>query len=196
MTLCFATNNVHKLEEVKALLPESFTLLTLQEIGCEEELAEEQSTLEGNSYQKADYVFKNYGVPCFADDTGLEVFALDGEPGVHSARYSGPASDSEANIKLLLKNMEDIKERQAQFRTVITLRTPRKTKQFEGAVKGKILKEEVGAGGFGYDPVFVPKGFDQTFSEMSAAEKNSISHRGKAIEKLVNYLVTHENELT
>ncbi len=177
------------------MLPDSFTLLTLDQVGCSEELAEEQSTLEGNSLQKAEYVFKNYGVPCFADDTGLEVFALDGAPGVYSARYAGPAADSSANISLLLKNLEGISERQAQFRTVITLVTEKKTRQFEGTVKGKIRKEEVGFGGFGYDPVFEPKGYDKTFSEMTAAEKNAISHRGIAVEKLVKYLVNHENDL-
>lgn len=177
------------------LLPESFTLLTLQEIGCDESLAEDQTTLEGNSLQKAEYVFKHYGVPCFADDTGLEVFALDGAPGVYSARYAGPAADSQDNIDLLLRNLEGVQERQAQFRTVITLVTPKKTRQFEGVVKGRILEERTGSGGFGYDPVFVPKGHEQSFSEMSAAEKNAISHRGKAVEKLVDYLVSHENTL-
>jgi len=177
------------------LLPSSFTLLTLEEAGCTEDLAEEQTTLEGNSLQKAEYVFKHYGVPCFADDTGLEVFALDGKPGVHSARYAGEAADSKANIELLLRNMEEVEERHAQFRTVITLVTSRKTKQFEGVVKGKILREITGEGGFGYDPVFVPKGYDQSFSQMTATEKNAISHRGKAVEKLVNYLVSHENAL-
>ena len=196
MTICFATNNVHKVEEVKMLLPEHFNLVTLDQIGCSEELAEDQTTLEGNSLQKAEYVFKNYGVPCFADDTGLEVFALDGQPGVYSARYAGPASDSQANMKLLLENMAGVKERHAQFRTVITLVTAKKTKQFEGLVKGVILDEQVGEGGFGYDPLFVPKGYSETFSQMSAAEKNAISHRGKAVEKLVDYLVTHEKELT
>lgn len=195
MTLCFATNNVHKIEEVKALLPSDFTLLTLEQVGCREELAEDQTTLEGNSLQKAEYVFKKFGVPCIADDTGLEVFALDGDPGVYSARYAGPAADSTDNIMLLLKNMEDIKERQAQFRTVITLVTEKKTKQFEGVITGHILREPSGKGGFGYDPVFVPKGDDRTFSDMTAQEKNEISHRGKAIKKLVDYLVTHQEKL-
>ncbi len=187
---------MHKLEEVKMLLPERFTLLTLAQAGCTETLAEDQTTLEGNSLQKAEYVFKEYGIPCFADDTGLEVFALDGQPGVYSARYAGEAADSQDNINLLLQNMEGIEERQAQFRTVITLVTSRKTKQFEGLVKGRILDEITGDGGFGYDPVFVPKGHDRTFSQMLPEEKNAISHRGQAVEKLVNYLVSHENALT
>jgi XTP/dITP diphosphohydrolase len=195
VTLCFATNNVHKIEEVKALLPSDFTLLTLDQIGCVEELAEDQTTLEGNSLQKAEYVFKKFGVPCIADDTGLEVFALDGDPGVYSARYAGPAADSRDNITLLLKNMEDIKERQAQFRTVITLVTEKKTRQFEGVITGHILRETSGKGGFGYDPVFIPKGDDRTFSDMTAQEKNRISHRGQAIKKLVDYLVTHQEKL-
>jgi XTP/dITP diphosphohydrolase len=182
-------------EEVKALLPEHFVLLTLEEIGCIEELREDQTTLEGNSLQKAEYVFKKFGVPCIADDTGLEVFALDGKPGVYSARYAGPAADSQANIQLLLENMQDIHERQAQFKTVITLVTDKKTKQFEGSVQGHITESPSGKSGFGYDPVFVPKGFEMTFSEMTPKEKNAISHRGKAIEKLVKYLVNHKNEL-
>lgn len=196
MTLCFATNNVHKIEEVKALLLSDFTLLTLEQVGCDEELAEDQTTLEGNSLQKAEYVFKKFGVPCIADDTGLEVFALDGEPGVYSARYAGPAADSSDNIKLLLKNMAEVKERQAQFRTVITLVTEKKTKQFEGVIQGHILRESSGEGGFGYDPVFVPKGDERTFSEMTPKEKNDISHRGKAVKKLVEYLVTHKDKLS
>lgn len=188
MTVCFATNNPHKLEEVKALLPDGFSLLSLEDIGCREELREEQSTLEGNSLQKAQYVFDAYGVPCFADDTGLEVFALDGAPGVYSARYAGLENNSEKNMDLLLANLKDVEERQAQFRTVITLVTSKRMKQFEGVVKGMIRESRSGKGGFGYDPVFEPKGYKVTFSEMSRDEKNSISHRGIAVRKLVDFL--------
>jgi len=187
MQICFATNNANKLNEIRELLPD-FTILSLNDIGHEGDLPEDQTTLEGNSHQKADYVYKNYKTNCFADDTGLEVFALDGEPGVYSAMYSGKHHDSEGNMALLLKNLAGAKDRSAQFRTVITLIIDGKIKQFEGVVKGDILETRHGTEGFGYDPIFKPKGYDMSFAEMSMSEKNKISHRGLAVQKLANHL--------
>ncbi len=186
--LCFATNNLHKIQEVRALLSPDFQLAGLKEIGCDDELPEEQNTLEGNSFQKAEYVYKNFGVACFADDTGLEVAALHGAPGVISAMYAGPQRRAEDNISLLLKNLGNEQNRNARFRTVITLITPVLIKQFEGVVNGKIINERRGTGGFGYDPVFVPDGYNKTLAEMSMDEKNSISHRANAINLLVWFL--------
>ncbi|MBL6446842.1 non-canonical purine NTP diphosphatase [Fulvivirga sp. 29W222] len=191
MEICFATNNTNKINEIKRLLPDHIKLVGLQDIGCTEELREDQKTLEGNSHQKADYIYKNYKVPCFADDTGLEVFVLDGEPGVRSARYAGDARSNEDNINLLLKNLKGQENRNAQFRTVITLILNGKIRQFEGIVKGDIIEERVGNEGFGYDPVFIPKGYKKTFAQMTIEEKNQISHRGIAIRKLIEYLSTH-----
>ena len=187
MKLCFATNNAHKLEEVSVWLGNSFTLQTLQDIGCHEELAETTGTIPGNSRQKAEYVYKHYGVSCFADDSGLEVEALDGEPGVDSAFYSG-TRDPQLNIRKLLDNLKDNPNRQAQFRTVFTLILHGVEHQFEGIVAGTIASEQRGTGGFGYDPVFLPDGHDRTFAEMSIQEKNTISHRALALTKLVAYL--------
>jgi XTP/dITP diphosphohydrolase len=189
MQICFATNNKHKLEEVKHLLGNKFQILSLQEIGCLDELPETQDTLEGNSLQKADFVFNKYNVPCFADDTGLEVEALHGAPGVYSAHYAGEQRSSEDNIDLLLQNLKNQANRKAQFRTVITLKGfNSKDYFFEGIVKGEITTERKGASGFGYDPVFVPEGFKTTFAEMSMGKKNKLSHRGIAVEKLVKFL--------
>ncbi len=187
-TLCFATNNDHKRAEIQALLGDEFKVVGLSEIGCEEELAENQITLEGNSLQKAAYVFDHYKVSCFADDTGLEVEALNGEPGVYSARYAGNQRNSDDNMNLLLANLSNIENKKAQFRTVITLITPNDKKQFEGVLKGTIIKEKRGAGGFGYDPIFVPEGETKTLAEMTMPEKNLLSHRARAVEKLVLYL--------
>ena len=195
MDICFATNNENKVREVAALLPPSFSICTLKSIGCHEELPEEQDTLEGNSRQKAGYVFDNYGITCFADDTGLEVTSLDGRPGVYSARYAGPDNDAEANMNKLLLELEGAVNRDACFRTVITLIYPGREIQFEGKVSGRIATEKTGEKGFGYDPVFIPLGHDKSFAEMTAAEKNAISHRGLAVAKLVAYLQSHENEL-
>lgn len=186
--LCFATNNQHKLQEVRAHLGSDFQLVALEEVGCKEELPEEQSTLEGNSFQKADYVYKNFGISCFADDTGLEVEVLQGAPGVYSARYAGEQRSAEDNMQLLLKNLAESQSRRARFRTVITLITPEFTKQFEGIVNGKIIYEYRGSGGFGYDPIFLPDGFNKTLAEMSMEEKNAISHRARAVNKLVEFL--------
>lgn len=186
--LCFATNNLHKVEEVKVALGDGLRILTLEEAGIREELPETQDTLEGNARQKALYVFDHFGLACFADDTGLEVDALGGAPGVYSARYAGPQRRAEDNITLLLANLQDKTSRAAQFRTVIHLVLPDGQWKFEGIVRGTIQREGKGNGGFGYDPVFLPEGFRQTLAEMSLEEKNRISHRGIAIRKLTEFL--------
>lgn len=186
--ICFATNNTNKIKEISRLLPADFHVLSLAEIGCLEELAEDQDTLEGNSFQKADYVNKQYHVSCFADDTGLEVFALNGEPGVFSARYAGKHRNNDDNIDLLLGKLNKESSRSAQFRTVITLIIEGEVHQFEGIVKGHISLDRQGEGGFGYDPIFIPEGEERTFAQMNLDEKNKISHRGLAVKKLINYL--------
>jgi len=191
MRLCFATNNVKKLGEIRALLDmgNSLRVVSLADIGCREELPETQNTLEGNSQQKARYVYQNYQTNCFADDTGLEVFSLDGEPGVYSARYAGVPKDDKANMDLLLKKMKSDTDRMAQFRTVITLIIDGEEWQFEGIVKGRILEKGRGSQGFGYDPIFQPLGYSQSFAQMDMGKKNSISHRGIAVNKLVKHLL-------
>ena len=189
MQLCFATNNQNKIEEVKFILGNRYNLLGLKDIGCTEELAEDQSTIAGNSFQKAEYVFKKYGVACFADDSGLEVAALDGAPGVHSAYYAGPQRSHDDNINLLLTNLQNKKNRKAQFRTVITLITPLVTQQFEGILKGAIQIVKQGTNGFGYDPVFMPDNYTKTLAEMWMEEKNKISHRAIATHKLIQFLL-------
>ena len=172
-----------------AILGGSIPLLTLREIGCEEELSETQETIAGNACQKAKYVWDEYNVPCFADDTGLEVAALGGAPGVYSARYAGPQRSSDDNIDLLLKNLDGQTHREAQFRTVISLVMPQGEWMFEGIVEGIILQERRGSEGFGYDPVFLPKGTWKTLAQMTMEEKNSISHRAIAVKKLAEFLV-------
>jgi XTP/dITP diphosphohydrolase len=188
MTICFATNNQHKLEEVRAALGSDFRLLSLNEIGCHQDLPETGSTLEANALQKAQFVFDHFQIPCFADDTGLETQALNGAPGVDSAHYAGPQRSATDNIALLLKNMEGKTNRQAQFKTIMAWVEPNHHILFEGTVSGKILTQLRGNGGFGYDPVFLPDGFNKTFAEMNMAEKNSISHRARALEKLLVFL--------
>lgn len=190
MKLCMATNNRHKLEEISHALGGTVELVTLEDIGCFEELAEDQNTLEGNSLQKAEYVFKNYGAYCFADDTGLEVEALNGEPGVYSARYAGSQRNSEDNMKLLLRNLRGSTNKNAQFRTVITLMVQSGTHQFEGILKGTIIPEPRGNMGFGYDPIFLPEGYSKTLAELTLEEKNKISHRARAIARLADFLRT------
>lgn len=187
-TICFATNNPHKLEEVKSLLAGKYTVVGLQEIGCEEDVPETQATIEGNSAQKARYVKLNYKQDCFADDTGLEVIALNNDPGVFSARYAGPQRNSEDNIQLLLQNLQGKTNRSARFKTVITLILNGQEHTFTGIVNGKIIEQKRGEKGFGYDPVFIPEGYEQTFAEMAAAEKNKISHRGLAVAQLIDFL--------
>ena len=186
--IIFATNNAHKLSEVQALLGDAFTLVTLCECGITEDIPETAETLEGNALQKARYVYEKTGADCFADDTGLEVDALGGAPGVRSARYATDGHDFAANNRLLLKNMEGVTERSAHFRTVIALILDGKEYLFEGRVEGVIATEESGSGGFGYDPLFVPSGEIITFAQMSADAKNAISHRGRAVAKLVKFL--------
>ncbi len=191
MDICFATNNAHKVQEVNQLLGHPFRVLSLADIGCSEELPENQDTLAGNSAEKATYVHQRYGVNCFADDTGLEVDALDGRPGVHSAHYAGPQRSSEDNMQLLLSALAEQSDRSAQFRTVITLWLNNEVHQFEGAVRGTITAERSGEQGFGYDPIFVPKGHSRSFARMTAAEKNELSHRGRAVRQLVQFLTDH-----
>ena len=192
MKIIFATNNAHKLSEVQAVLGEGFELVTPRMCGVEEDIPETAETLEGNASQKSHYLYEKTGLDCFADDTGLEVEALGGAPGVHSARYATDGHDFAANNRLLLKNMEGQENRRARFRTVISLIEGGEEHLFEGIVEGRIIDHESGTEGFGYDPLFVPEGFDRTFAEMSADEKNEISHRGRAVRKLVAYL--HEKQ--
>lgn len=187
-TLVFATNNLHKLEEVRDILGGSFRIASLKEIGCTDDIPETADTLEGNALQKARYVKEKFGYDCFADDTGLEVEALGGAPGVFSARYAGPGHDSEANMQKLLKELEGKTNRQAQFRTVVALILEGREYTFEGIVRGTILTECRGTAGFGYDPVFVPEGYAETFAEMGSEEKNRISHRARAVQKLADFL--------
>jgi XTP/dITP diphosphohydrolase len=193
-TLCFATNNPHKLQEVAAVVGNQFNLKSLAEIGSIAELPETGDTLQANALQKAQYVFDHFKVDCFADDTGLEVTALNGAPGVYSARYAsmhsaGQAGDSEANMNLLLKNLQQHNNLAAQFRTVICLlQKGQQPRYFEGIVKGEILQQRQGEKGFGYDPIFMPEGYRQSFAQMPAEEKNRISHRGRAVQMLAEYL--------
>lgn len=186
--LIFATNNAHKVDEVRNKLNGIFEIRSLAEIGCTEDIPETSDTLQGNASQKSHYLHDKYHCNCFADDTGLEVEALDGTPGVFSARYAGPAKDSEANIDKLLAELKNKSNRRARFRTVISLFLEDKEYFFEGIVTGTILTERHGNGGFGYDPVFQPDGYDRSFSELSMEEKNSISHRGRAVEELIKFL--------
>ena len=188
--LVFATNNTHKLAEVRALLPD-WEILSLQDIHCFEDIPETKKTLEGNALQKAQYVFDKYGLDCFADDTGLLVDALKGAPGIYSARYAGEPANTQNNLKKLMQNMQDKLNRQAHFKTVIALILNGKTYSFEGICQGKITTEAKGRDGFGYDPVFQPVGYDKTFAEMSQNEKGAISHRGKAVLKLIEFLNSH-----
>jgi XTP/dITP diphosphohydrolase len=186
--IIFATNNAHKLSEVQAVLGNNFKLITPRDCGITEDIPETSDTLDGNASQKSHYLHDRVGKNCFADDTGLEVEALNGEPGVRSARYATDGHDFAANNQLLLKNMEGKDNRKARFRTVISLILDGEEYLFEGIVEGRIAESEAGCGGFGYDPLFIPDGYDCTFAEMSAEEKNAISHRGRAVQKLVAFL--------
>lgn len=187
--LVFATNNVHKLDEIRAILGDKIEVLSLKDINCDADIPETADTLEGNAALKAEYIYKNYGLDCFADDTGLEVEALGGAPGVYSARYAGgDGHDSEANMRKLLKELDGEQNRKAQFRTAICLIEQGEEHLFEGIVKGSIIEQKRGVSGFGYDPVFMPEGYEETFAEMGNAEKNKISHRARAVEKLCEYL--------
>ena len=186
--LVVATNNAHKLEEIAAILGDEMELLSLKDINCHADIPETADTLEGNAHQKAMYIYENYGMDCFADDTGLEVEALNGAPGVFSARYAGDGHDSEANMQKLLKELKGNENRKAQFRTAICLIMEGKEYLFEGIVKGAIIEEKRGGAGFGYDPIFDPEGYNQTFAELGNDIKNTISHRARAVEKLCKFL--------
>lgn len=188
MELVFATNNQHKIEELQEMLDKNIKLLSLKDIECNEEIPEEQDTLEGNASQKSFYVYNKFGYNCFADDTGLEIDALNGEPGVYSARYAGEEKSAQANMDKVLHKLAKIKNRNARFRTVISLVIEGSEELFEGIVEGEILAVKRGGSGFGYDPIFQPNGFEQTFAEMNLTDKNKISHRGRAVEKLISHL--------
>lgn len=187
--IVFATNNAHKLQEIRQIVGSEFEILSLADIGCDVDIPETADTLDGNALMKAEFIKEHYGMDCFSDDTGLEIDALGGEPGVYSARYGGVAHDSERNMDKVLMKMQGVTERSARFRTVIVLIEGDKVTKFEGKVEGRILTERHGAEGFGYDPIFAPVEADgRTFAEMSAQEKNAISHRGRATAALVKYL--------
>lgn len=197
-SIVFATNNAHKLDEIRSILGSRYTVLSLADIGCHADIPETANTLEGNAIQKARYIAERYSTDCFADDTGLEVEALDGEPGVLSARYAeGAGHDSEANMRKLLQRLDGNGNRRAQFRTVIAL--ARRTDEadftlFEGIVRGTIATQKQGTEGFGYDPIFVPEGYNASFAQLGADIKNSISHRARAVEKLVRHLHSTDNK--
>ena len=203
MRIVFATNNAHKLSEIRQILGNDIEILSLADIGCHEDIPETADTLEGNALQKAQYVYDHYHLSCFADDTGLEVDALGGEPGIYSARYAGDGHDSEANMQKLLQKLGENNNRKARFRTVIALiekeenekvtEPAEKTSFFEGIVEGQIIREKRGQEGFGYDPIFQPDGYDETFAQLGLEIKNRISHRARAVEKLAKYLLKTEN---
>ena len=188
MKIVFATNNKNKLKELQALMPKSIELLSLADIGCNEEIDETEETLKGNSKLKADYITKNYNYNCFADDTGLEVDYLNGAPGVYSARYAGEKANSDNNMDKLLDELNNISNRKAQFKTVITLNLDGKQYFFDGICKGDILTKRDGNEGFGYDPIFKPENYSISFAKMSMSEKGKISHRGRAVAKLIDFL--------
>lgn len=188
MKLIFATHNCNKAIEIQKLLPDYFELLTLDDFGFHDEIPENESTIEGNSAFKAQFVFKNVNLNCFADDTGLEIEMLNGRPGVHSARYAGEEKNSDANINRVLSELNGISNRNARFKTVITLIIDGKQLIFEGIVNGRIINEKRGTNGFGYDPIFIPENESKTFAEMSLVEKNQFSHRARALEKMISFL--------
>lgn len=188
MKLVFATNNLNKLKEVQSIIPKNIKLLSLKDIGCFEDVPETKDTIEGNAIQKSVYIKTNYGFDCFADDTGLEVTALNGNPGVYSARYAGQQRDANDNMEKLLNELSTKEDRSAQFKTVIALQLNGELKTFTGICKGNISTSKSGNQGFGYDPIFKANGFDKTFAEISLEEKNTIGHRGKAVKQLVNFL--------
>jgi len=189
MKLVFATQNENKAQEIQSLLPEYFKIITLKDIRCFDEITETAETLEGNSLLKASFISETYNLNCFADDTGLEIEALDNRPGVYSARYAGPEKSAAANINKVLSELEGKTERKAQFRTLITLILNKSTFSFEGIVRGEIIYEKRGENGFGYDPIFVPEGEVRTFAEMSLDEKNKHSHRARAFQKMIEFLI-------
>ena len=188
MQLVFASNNYNKIKEVQALLPDTIQIVSLESIGCVEDIPETAATIEANAIQKANYITEKYGYDCFADDTGLEVEALDGEPGVYSARYAGEQRNAEDNMDKLLKNLQEHSCRSAQFKTVIALNLKGKQYLFMGIAKGEITQEKKGEQGFGYDPIFQPEGYSETFAQLSLEQKGEISHRGKATKQLIDFL--------
>ena len=192
MKLVFATNNLNKLKEVQEMLPNSITLLSLKDIHCFDEVDETETTLEGNAKLKANYITQKFNYNCFADDTGLEVESLDGKPGVYSARFAGEPANAENNMQKLLSELKNTDNRNAQFKTAICLNIDNQQFLFEGICKGKILHKKQGEKGFGYDPIFEPEGYNISFAEMSSATKNKISHRGLAIQKLVDFLKNYK----
>ncbi len=188
MDIVFATHNTNKLKEVGLMLPKSIRLISLEDLGCSEEIPETGTSLEANAQLKADYITKHYGISCFADDTGLIIDALNGAPGVYSARYAGEEKDSEKNIEKVLTKLKNGASRQARFKTVIALNIKNKRLLFDGIIEGTITNEKRGVNGFGYDPIFIPTGYDQTFAQLPSHIKNKIGHRGKALQKLIKYL--------
>ena len=187
MQLVFASNNKNKIQEIQKLLPDTIQILSLEEIGCTEEIPETASTIEGNAILKANYVTQKYGYDCFADDTGLEVAILNGEPGVYSARYAGEQKNADDNMDKLLDALKDKTDRKAQFKTVIALNSKNEQLLFTGIAKGEITKEKLGNQGFGYDPIFLPEDYEETFAQLSMEIKNKISHRGKAVQQLISH---------
>ena len=188
MQLVFASNNKHKIQEIQALVPNTIQIISLEDIGCIEDIPETAETIEGNAILKANYISSNYGYNCFADDTGLEVAALKGAPGVYSARYAGEQKDANDNMDKLLLDLKDKPNRKANFKTVICLNFNGNQQLFTGIVTGKIIKEKIGTNGFGYDPIFISDGCDKTFAQLSLQEKATLSHRGKAVQKLIKFL--------
>lgn len=188
MQLVFASNNKNKIKEIQLLLPDSIKILSLEDIGCTEDIPETANTIEGNAILKANYVTQKYGYDCFADDSGLEVAALNGEPGVFSARYAGEPKNDENNIDKLLANLKDVNNKKANFKTIICLNLKGEQHLFTGIIKGQIIDERIGTNGFGYDPIFVADGYQKTFAELSLEEKARISHRGIAVKKLIDFL--------
>jgi XTP/dITP diphosphohydrolase len=188
MQLVFASNNKNKIKEIQLLVPQSILVLSLEDIGCLEEIPETADTIEGNAILKANYISEKYGYNCFADDTGLEVEALNGEPGVYSARYAGEQKDANDNMDKLVLNLKDKTNRSSQFKTVIALNLDGNQTLFTGIIKGKIIDEKMGINGFGYDPIFIAEGYSKTFAELTIEEKSTISHRGLAVKQLVDFL--------
>ncbi|WP_333809582.1 non-canonical purine NTP diphosphatase [Flavobacterium sp.] len=188
MKLVFASNNKNKIQEIQALVPATIKILSLEDIGCLEDIPETADTIEGNAVLKANYVTEKYGYDCFADDTGLEVEALNGAPGVYSARYAGEQKDANNNMDKLLLELKDQSNRKANFKTVIALNLNGKQNLFTGIINGKIIEEKIGTNGFGYDPIFVADGYDKTFAELTMEEKSTISHRGIAVKELILFL--------
>ncbi|MBB4803172.1 XTP/dITP diphosphohydrolase [Flavobacterium nitrogenifigens] len=188
MKLVFASNNKNKIAEIQSMLPESIKILSLEDINCFEDIPETADTIEGNAILKADYVTQKYGYDCFADDTGLEVFALNGEPGVYSARYAGEQKNADDNMNKLLDALKNEENRRAQFKTVITLNLNGKQYLFTGIASGNITLEKIGTNGFGYDPIFQPENYNETFAQLPLETKNTIGHRGKAVKQLIDFL--------